>query len=170
MEVYQFINADRLSMTETEFNAYLANNSDDIFKISSTNKPINALYNWYLSDEATGGACAPTNNDNPAATVVTSFGEPANGKQKRYVAGILNAAHSGIEFPYPTNQWTWQYIDDKYGSTSDREAASLDYLLKEFYAKPRSNPTGLGVITELPEVTSEWDAFKWARKYLFNIS
>ena len=84
-----------------------------------------------------------------------------NGDQeyRHLIAGLLSAAHDGIAYPYPGNEWTVPYIWSKYtGSTEERD--ELDDLQRQFIGD-HYEPTGI-----LSAGLTHEERFNWAKSYL----
>jgi len=127
-----------------------------------------ALYNFaYAAAKANliGASLPGWVNLHPVDTygVITAAGIAVNdnGDQeyRHLVAGLLSAAHDGIAYPYPGNEWTVAYIWGKYIGTNE-ERAQLDALQKQFIGN-HAEPTGI-----LSAGISNEEIFNWTRDYL----
>ncbi|MFT7005556.1 MAG: hypothetical protein ACJAXJ_000054 [Colwellia sp.] len=86
-----------------------------------------------------------------------------NGDQeyRHLIAGLLSAAHDGIAYPYPGNEWTVPYIWSKWKGTA-AERQELDDLQRQFIGD-HYEPSGI-----LSAGTSKEERFGWAKDYLNN--
>lgn len=80
---------------------------------------------------------------------------------RHLIAGLLSAAHDGIAYPYPGNEWTVPYIWEKYKGTA-AERQELDDLQRAFLSD-HNEPSGI-----LSAGTTKEERFNWAKNYLNN--
>lgn len=129
-----------------------------------------ALYNFaYAAVKAnliaTSNGLAGWTDLNPVTPSgnITSVGLAINNNSdqeyRHLIAGLLSAAHDGIAYPYPGNEWTVAYIWSKYtGSTEER--GELDDLQRQFIGV-HNEPTGI-----VSAGLTHEDRFNWAKSYL----
>lgn len=128
---------------------------------------INVLYNWSIAAFAntdTRVDLHPTNSSGVMSSFGSAICDTGNQIDRHMTAGLLSAAHPGIDFPYPGNEWTVSYMLDKYNSTDPAERDTLDDLLRQFFSDHLE--PGLSNLASKAGINSAKDAYYWAITYL----
>jgi hypothetical protein len=101
----------------------------------------------------------PVHTNGNISSVGLAINDNGDQEYRHLIAGLLSAAHGGIAYPYPGNEWTVPYIWSKWkGSTEER--GGLDDLQRQFIGK-HLEPTGI-----VSAGSSEENRFNWAKNYL----
>jgi hypothetical protein len=101
----------------------------------------------------------PVDTNGNITTVGRAINNTGDQEYRHLIAGLLSAAHDGIAYPYPGNEWTVSYIWSKYtGSTEERD--QLDDLQRQFIGN-HNEPTGI-----VSSGSNPLERFNWAKSYL----
>ena len=146
----------------------MSNSDQNKFKFNGDGNAVSVLFNWIVAANNSGGVIPYPAKDG----LITEMGEvlsPGGGSDNdfNYFGALLSIAHPSIQFPYPGNEWTLQYLIDNYINSETYDVThELVASFFDGHLEPSIQIYSGATVDGITFLANEEGAFKWAKHIL----
>jgi len=147
----------------------MSNDEQNKFNFNGDGNAVCVLFNWVIAANNSGNDIPYPVKDG-AITEIGGVLSPGGGSDPdfNYFGALLSIAHPNIQFPYPGNEWTLQYLADNYVSSENHDVTHE--LVASFFDGAHIEPSiqiySGAIVDGITFPATEEGAFNWAKHIL----